>query len=159
MPSGPTPAVRALVTAGFSFELHSYHHDPECDSYGDEVVLALDLDPLRVLKTLIIEADTRLACAVVPVAHQLDLRSAAAVLDAKSARMAERSAAERSSGYVLGAVSPMGQKRKLTTVVDETALRWPTVYVSAGRRGLELELSPADLLRATNATVGRIART
>jgi len=158
MPSGPTPAVRALVTAGLPFELHSYRHDPDCDSYGDEVVLALDVDPLRVFKTLIIEADTRLACAVVPVAHQLDLRSAAAVLDAKSARLAERAAAERSSGYVLGGVSPIGQKRKLSTVVDETALRWPTVYVSAGRRGLELELSPADLLAATNATVARLGR-
>ncbi len=158
MPSGPTPAVRALVNAGVQFELHSYRHDPDCDSYGDEVVAALDVDPLRVLKTLIVEADTRLACAVVPVAHKLDFRSLAGALDVKSTRMAERAAAERSSGYVIGGVSPIGQKRKLATIVDETALAWPTVYVSAGRRGLELEISPADLLRATNATTARISR-
>lgn len=158
MPNGPTPAVRALATAGLQFELHSYRHDPDCESYGDEVVAALDVDPLRVFKTLIVEADTRLACAVVPVAHQLDLRRAASALDAKSVRMAERAAAERSSGYVVGGVSPIGQKRKLPTVVDETSLSWATVYVSAGRRGLELEVSPADLIKATNAKVARIGR-
>ena len=153
MPVGPTPAVRAVVTAGIAHELHSYRHDPESTSFGEEAALALDVDPMRVYKTLIVDVGSRLACAVVAVAVKLDLRALAAVLGAKSAQLAERA-----TGYVIGGVSPIGQKRRLATVIDEASQVWPTIYVSAGRRGLELEVAPADLAALTGGSFAPIGR-
>lgn len=158
MPVGPTPAVRAVVTAGIAHELHSYRHDPESTSFGEEAALALDVDPMRVYKTLIVDVGSRLACAVVAVAVKLDLRALAAVLGAKSAQLAERTVAERATGYVIGGVSPIGQKRRLATVIDEASQVWPTIYVSAGRRGLELEVAPADLAALTGGSFAPIGR-
>ncbi len=158
MPSGPTPAVRAVVGARVDYELHSYRHDPDATSFGEEAAAALGVDPTRVLKTLIVDVGARLVCAVVPVAYQLDFRGLAGALGTKTAQLAEHSVAERSTGYVLGGISPVGQKRKLATVIDDSATKWPTVYVSAGRRGLELELAPDVLAALTNATFARISR-
>ncbi len=158
MPSGPTPAVRAVVGARVDYELHSYRHDPDATSFGEEAAAALGVDPTRVLKTLIVDVGARLVCAVVPVAHQLDFRGLAGALCTKTAQLVEHSVSERSTRYVLGGISPVGQKRKLATVIDDSATKWPTVYVSAGRRGLELELAPDVLAALTNATFARISR-
>jgi Cys-tRNA(Pro)/Cys-tRNA(Cys) deacylase len=146
------------VTAGVAYELHSYRHDPEETSFGEEAALALHVEPMRVYKTLIVDVGTRLACGVVPVAQQLDMRALASVLGAKNAQLAERNIAERSTGYVIGGVSPIGQKRRIATVIDTSSQDWPTIYVSAGRRGLELELAPADLAALTNASFALICR-
>lgn len=135
------------------FTLREYEHDPRAESYGLEAVEKLGLDPDRVFKTLVAEVDGTLTVAVVPVGTQLDLRALG-----KRARMADPKAAERATGYVAGGMSPLGQRRSLATVIDESALEFETVHVSAGRRGLELELAPADLVRLTEARVARIAR-
>jgi Cys-tRNA(Pro)/Cys-tRNA(Cys) deacylase len=134
--------------------VHAYEHDPRAESYGLEAVERLGLDPARVFKTLVVDLDGSLEVAVVPVAAQLDLRA----LGGKRSRMAEPRDVERSSGYVLGGVSPLGQRRKLPTSVDSSALEHETVFVSAGRRGLELELDPNDLVRLTDASVRPLTR-
>ena len=156
--SGGTPATVALTRAGIDFTLHAYDHDPRADSYGLEAAEALGLDPARVFKTLMAEVDGRLAVAVVPVSGQLDLKALARALDGSRAAMAELGAAERATGYVAGGISPVGQKRRSRTVVDESALTHPTIYVSAGRRGLDLEIAPADLVRITEAVTARVGR-
>ena len=148
-----TPAIAAATRAGVSFAVHAYEHDPRAESYGLEAVEKLGLDPARVFKTLVAEVDGALTVAVVPVGAQLDLRALG-----KRARMADRAAAERATGYVTGGISPLGQRRSLATVLDESALAFETIHVSAGRRGLELELAPDDLVRLTGARVSRIAR-
>ena len=148
-----TPAIEAATRAGVSFAVHAYEHDPRAESYGLEAVEKLGLDPARVFKTLVAEVDGALTVAVVPVAAQLDLRALG-----KRARMADRASAERATGYVTGWISPLGQRRSLATVLDESALAFETIHVSAGRRGLELELAPDDLVRLTGARVSRIAR-
>lgn len=156
---GGTPATAALTRTGVSFVLHPYeHHDGE-QHYGDEATAALGLDPTRVFKTLVVELAGRggsLAVAVVPVARQLDLKAFATALGAKKAGMADHDAAQRSSGYVLGGISPLGQRTQLPTVVDASALTFETVFVSAGRRGLQVELSPADLVTLTGAQVAAV---
>ncbi|RKE18615.1 Cys-tRNA(Pro) deacylase [Streptomyces sp. TLI_171] len=156
--AGGTPATVALDTAGVPFTVHEYAHDPAAASYGAEAAEAMGVAPGRVFKTLLAETDGALAVAVVPVSGQLDLKALATALGAKRAAMAEPAAAERSTGYVVGGISPLGQRKKLRTVVDSGALAWETVYVSAGRRGLELELAPADLVRLTAAVTAPIAR-
>jgi len=156
--SGGTPATVGLTRAGIDFTLHAYDHDPRADSYGLEAAEALGLDPARVFKTLMAEVDGRLAVAVVPVSGQLDLKALARALGGSRAAMAELGAAERATGYVAGGISPVGQKRRSRTVVDESALTHPTIYVSAGRRGLDLEIAPADLVRITEAVTARVGR-
>lgn len=164
---GGTPATVALDRAGVPHTLHPYGHDPAVPSYGMEAAQALGLDPASVFKTLLaaVEAGRAgragLVVAVVPVSGQLDLKALASAVGAKRAAMAEPAAAERSTGYVVGGISPLGQKRRLPTVVDATALEHDTVYVSGGRRGLDVGLAPADLVRlldATVAVIGRISR-
>jgi len=155
---GGTPATVALTRAGISFTLHEYAHDPRAESFGLEAAQALGLDPARVFKTLMATVDTRLAVAVVPVSGQLDLKALARALGASRAAMAERAAAERTTGYVAGGISPIGQKRRHPTVLDASALDHPTIFVSGGRRGLDLELSPADLVRVTDAVTAPVGR-
>jgi len=147
-----TPAVALLDRERVSYTLHEYEHDPAHPSYGLEAVEKLGLDAARVFKTLVAEVDGRLVCCVIPVAARLDLRALG-----KRARMAAEREAERATGYVVGGISPLGQRRRLLTVVDESALGHETIHVSAGRRGLEVELAPGDLVRLTSATVRRCA--
>lgn len=149
--SAGTPATAALIRAGVEFRLASYPHDPRAASYGTEAVEALGLDPVRVFKTLLARVDGDLAVGVVPVAAQLDLKALARALGGRRATMAELADAERATGYVAGGISPVGQKRRLPTVVDSSALDHATVHVSAGRRGLEMELAPGDLVEVTRA--------
>ncbi|GLW70698.1 Cys-tRNA(Pro)/Cys-tRNA(Cys) deacylase [Kitasatospora phosalacinea] len=156
--TGGTPATVALDTAGVPFTVHEYAHDPAAASYGAEAAEAMGVSPDRVFKTLLAETDGTLAVAVVPVSGQLDLKALAAALGTKRAAMADPAAAERSTGYVVGGISPLGQRRKLRTVVDSGALAHPTVFVSAGKRGTEVELAPADLVRLTAALTAPIAK-
>lgn len=156
--SGGTPATVALTRAGIDFTLHEYAHDPRAGSYGHEAAEALGLAPERVFKTLLADVDGRLTVAVVPVSGQLDLKALARAVGGSKAAMADVAAAERATGYVVGGISPVGQRRQLPTVVDEAALPQPTVFVSAGRRGLDLELAPADLVRITEAITARVGR-
>lgn len=156
--AGGTPATVALTRAGTSFVLHEYTHDPRSASYGLEAAEALGLDAARVFKTLMASVDGSLTVAVVPVSGQLDLKALARSLGGSRASMADQAAAERATGYVAGGISPIGQKRRHRTVVDGSALDHATVFVSAGRRGLELEISPADLVRITEAIVDRVGR-
>ena len=155
---GGTPATVALTRAGIGFRLHEYAHDPRAESYGLEAATALGLDPARVFKTLMASVDGRLTVAVVPVSGQLDLKALARAVGGSRAAMAEVSAAERATGYVAGGISPVGQRRPHPTVVDSTALDHPTVFVSAGRRGLDLEIAPADLVRITAAITEQVGR-
>ena len=156
--SGGTPATVALTRAGIPFTLHEYAHDPRAESFGLEAADALGLDPVRVFKTLMATVDTRLAVAVVPVSGQLDLKALARALGGSRAAMAERAAAERATGYVAGGISPIGQKRGHPTVLDVSALEHPTIFVSGGRRGLDLEIAPADLVRITEAVTAPVGR-
>ncbi|WP_433023297.1 Cys-tRNA(Pro) deacylase [Kribbella sp. CA-294648] len=141
-----------------TFTTHTYDHDPAAKSYGLEAAEALGLQPEQVFKTLLVDVDGKLSVGVVPVDKQLDLKAVAAALNGKKATMADPAAAERITGYVVGGISPIGQKRLLPTVVDETASVHDTVYVSGGRRGLDLGLSPADLIKLTAARTAPIAR-
>ena len=153
---GGTPATVALTGAGVAFTLHPYHHDDAATHFGEEAALALGVEPTRIFKTLLADVGDELVVAVVPVARQLDLKALAAVLGVKRATMADPAAATRSTGYVLGGISPFGQRTRLRTVVDDSALDHPTVLVSAGKRGLQVELAPADLVRVTGALSGRV---
>jgi Cys-tRNA(Pro)/Cys-tRNA(Cys) deacylase len=156
--SGGTPATVALARAGIAFTVHTYEHDPAADSFGLEAATVLGLDPAQVFKTLLVSVDGRLVVAVVPVAGRLDLKAVAAAVGGKKAVMADPAAAERATGYVVGGISPVGQKRPHPTVVDDSALAFATVYVSGGRRGLDLGVSPADLVALTSATVAPVRR-
>lgn len=156
--SAGTPATAALTAAGVAFTLHPYDHDPAVPSYGLEAAAALGLPPEQVFKTLLVDTGRGLGVAVVPVAGSLALKAAAAALGVKRATMADPAVAERVTGMVVGGISPVGQKRSLPTVVDESALLFDVVYVSGGRRGLDIGLSPTDLVRMTGATVADVAR-
>jgi Cys-tRNA(Pro)/Cys-tRNA(Cys) deacylase len=153
-----TPATVAAERAGVQFRTHEYSHDPTAQSYGDEAAAALGQSTDRVFKTLVADVDGRLVVAVVPVSQQLDLKALAAAAGGKRAAMADPLLAQRATGYVVGGISPLGQRKRLATVVDESASAFDTVYVSAGRRGLEIELAPGDLVALTQATVAAIAR-
>ena len=159
---GGTPATVALTRAGVAFTLHEYDHDPLAQerggSYGLEAASALGLDPERVFKTLLADLDGALVVAVVPVSGRLDLKALARALGGSRAAMADPKAAERATGYVTGGISPVGQKRTLRTVVDASALAYDAVYVSAGRRGLDLGIAPADLVAVTGAVTAAIGR-
>jgi len=156
--AGGTPATTALSAASIAYTVHDYAHDARAASYGEEAAAALGIGADRVLKTLLADVDGTLTVAVVPVSGQLDLKALARAVGGRKASMAEPRAAERSTGYVVGGISPLGQRRPHPTVVDATALDHPTVFVSAGRRGLEVELAPADLVRLTAAVVAPIGR-
>jgi len=147
-----TPAIAAAEQAGIVFRTHAYEHDPKAESYGLEAAEKLGVDAGRVFKTLVASVDGKLSVAVVPVAAQLDLKALG-----KRAELAKPADAERATGYVTGGISPLGQRKPLPTVVDASALEHETVFVSAGRRGLELELDPRDLVRLTGAGVAAIA--
>ena len=152
--SAGTPATVALTAAGIPFSVHAYDHDPSATSYGLEAADALGLPPEQVFKTLLVDTGSGLAVGIVPVSCQLDLKAMASALGVKRVEMADPRAAERSSGYVVGGISPIGQKRLLPTVLDETAELFETIYVSGGRRGMDLGLAPADLIRVTRAIRG-----
>ena len=152
-----TTATIALDRAKILYKLHEYEHDPRRESYGLEASQALGVPPEQVFKTLVAAVDGALAVGVVPVHRQLDLKALAAAAGGKRAVMAEVAAAERATGYVAGGISPVGQKRRLPVVVDESALSLGTMFCSGGRRGLEIELAPADLIKATGAIVAAIA--
>jgi Cys-tRNA(Pro)/Cys-tRNA(Cys) deacylase len=154
-----TPALNAARKAGIPHRIHEYQHDPKAESYGLEAAEKLGVSADRVFKTLIAELDDgRLAVGIVPVAMSLNLKALAAALSAKRAELADMAKAERTTGYVAGGISPLGQKKMLPTVLDGSAAQHATIYVSAGRRGLEIELSPADLLRMTRGSSAAIAR-
>jgi len=156
-----TPALDILTAAGVTFSLHEYDHEAR-HHFGDETVAVLGVSAQRVFKTLIASITTsgkpELVVALVPVSGQLDLKALARVLAAKNADMADPAIAQRSSGYVVGGISPLGQRTRLRTVVDSSAMAYGTVLVSGGRRGLQVELDPADLVRLTDATVAEIGR-
>ncbi|ARZ70591.1 transcriptional regulator [Streptomyces albireticuli] len=156
--SGSTPAIVALEQAGAAFTVHAYDHDPAVASYGEEAARALGRNPGQIFKTLVAEVDGALTVAVVPVSGSLDLKALAAAVGGKRAAMADPAAAERTTGYVRGGISPLGQRKRLPTALDSSADAHPTVCVSAGRRGLEVELAPADLAALTGAVVAPIAR-
>jgi Cys-tRNA(Pro)/Cys-tRNA(Cys) deacylase len=151
-----TPATAALTAAGVPFVLHPYSHDPSAASYGAEAAEALGIDPERVFKTLMVEVEGRLAVGVVPVSGNLDLKAFASALGAKKATMADPAAAERRTGYVLGGISPLGQRQSSPTVIDHSALALETMLVSGGKRGLDIEMAPADLIRLTAAIAAPI---
>jgi Cys-tRNA(Pro)/Cys-tRNA(Cys) deacylase len=152
-----TPATALLDKQRVAHTLHSYSHDPRHESYGLEAAEALGLVPGRVFKTLVAEVDGALAVGVVPVTGQLDLKALAAALKGKKAKMADVAAAERATGYVAGGISPLGQKKRLPVVVDSSALEFETMFCSAGRRGLEVEIAPGELVRLTSAVVAPIS--
>lgn len=164
--SGGTPATVALTRAGIAFTLRAYDHDPAAESFGLEAAAALGVEPERVLKTLLASVDPstgsggsgRLVVGIVPVSGQLDLKALASAVGGKRAEMADPKVAERTTGYVVGGISPVGQRKQLPTVLDASALGYDAVLVSGGKRGLDLELSPHDLVRVTGATVAPISR-
>lgn len=156
--AGGTPATSALTAAGVAFTVHEYPHDPRAESYGTEAAEAMGIDPGRVFKTLFVDLDGALVVGVVPVVGQLDLKAIARALEGRKAAMADPKAAERATGYVIGGISPLGQRKAHPTVVDDSALIHATVFVSAGRRGMEVEVSPAELVRLTAARVATIRR-
>ncbi|GAB1330212.1 Cys-tRNA(Pro) deacylase [Streptomyces sennicomposti] len=157
--SAGTPATVALTAAGVDFTVHAYDHDPSHPSYGEEAAEAMGVSPDRVFKTLVADVDGNLTVAVVPVAGSLDLKALASAVGGKRAAMADPALAERTTGYVRGGISPLGQRKKLPTVLDASATAHATICVSAGRRGLEVELAPQDLAALTDATLAPVGRT
>lgn len=156
---GPTTAATVQLTrAGVAFTPHVYHHDDASTDYGMEAVRALGVDAARVFKTLMVDTDQGLAIGIVSVDSMLDLKALAAAVDAKRAVMADRAVAERKSGYVVGGISPFGQKTPLSTVLDEYAILFDTIFVSGGRRGFDIEVSPEDLLLVTAGWIAPIRR-
>ena len=153
-----TPAIRAAEAAEIPFRVHRYEHDPAADNFGTEAAQKLGLPPERVFKTLVAAVDGKaLVMAVVPVAARLDLKKLAGVVGGKRADMADPATAERATGYVVGGISPLGGRKRLPTVLDASVLAHETVFVSAGQRGVQMELSPQDLVRLTAATTAPIA--
>jgi Cys-tRNA(Pro)/Cys-tRNA(Cys) deacylase len=157
---GPmTPAINCLKKSNISHQVHQYDHDPNSKAYGEEAAEKLKVSFDRIFKTLVILMDNKtLSVAMVPVSKQLDLKAVATALGSKKTAMADKKAVERSTGYVLGGVSPIGQKKRLKTMMDRSALNFNTVFVSAGRRGLQIELSPKDLALQTHAIYGDISK-
>ena len=153
-----TPAINAAKKAKIPYTVHEYEHDPAAPSFGVEAAEKLGVPPEMVFKTLVVDAGGKLAVAVVPVLLKLDLKKMAKALGAKKAAMAEVKAMERTTGYVVGGVSPLGQKRALPTVIDESARDFDAMFVSAGKRGLDIELSPADLAALTRASFAPVSR-
>lgn len=153
-----TPATVALASAGIHFTPHLYEHDPGATNFGLEAAEKLELDPDRVFKTLLADADGQLVVGIVPVTGTLDLKALATAVGAKKAVMADPKLAERKTGYIVGGISPIGQKSAHPTVIDETAILFETVFVSGGRRGFDVELSPDDLAAVTAGSFAAIGR-
>lgn len=154
-----TPAINLAAKAKIVYEVHEYDHDPASASYGGEAAEKLGVPEARVFKTLVVDLGNHaLAVGIVPVSSMLSLKSIAKALCSKKAAMADKTEVERITGYVLGGVSPLGQKKRLPMVIDASAQAFPTVYVSAGRRGLEIELRPQDLATLTGATFAEICQ-
>ena len=153
-----TPATVALTAAGIAFTPHAYEHDAANTNFGLEAASALQLDAEQVFKTLLADVDGTLTVAIVPVTGKLDLKALAAAVGGKKAEMADPKVAERKTGYVVGGISPIGQKTRHVTVLDETAELFDTIFVSGGRRDFDIELAPADLLAITGGSVAAIAR-
>lgn len=153
-----TPAIELAKHQGIPHTVHAYEHDPDCSSYGSEAAEALGLDENRVFKTLVVDLGNQLAVAVLPVSHMLGLKLMAKAAGAKKATMADKTAVERSTGYVLGGVSPLGQKKCLPTYIDTSARDYPTIFVSAGRRGLEIELVAEDLRRLAGGSFAELCQ-
>ncbi|WP_277051639.1 Cys-tRNA(Pro) deacylase [Zestomonas thermotolerans] len=154
-----TPAIDLLKKAKAEYQVHTYQHDPKTPSYGLEAAEKLGIDPARVFKTLLAASDKgELLVAVVPVAGSLDLKALAKAAGAKTADMADPAAAQRATGYLVGGISPLGQKKRLRTFIDESARNHPTIHVSGGRRGLEVELSAETLAQHTQASFAAIGR-
>lgn len=156
--AGGTPATVALTRAGVEFSTHTYEHDPRSTSFGLEAATALGLDPQEVFKTLLADVDGRTVVGIVPVAGSLDLKALAAAAGGRRAEMTDPTRAQRLTGYVLGGISPVGQRTSLPTYLDATAEDLPRIYVSGGRRGLDIGLDPADLIRVTGAVLAPIGR-
>ena len=152
-----TRATALLVRNRVTHTVHAYEHDPRADGFGEEAARALGVPEGRLFKTLVAVVDTKLVCAVVPVSGRLSLKALATALGGKRADMADPAAAARATGYVIGGISPLAQQTRLPVVIDSTAEQFPTVFVSAGKRGLQVELAPADLVMLTSATVAPIA--
>ncbi|GAB16619.1 putative aminoacyl-tRNA deacylase [Gordonia effusa NBRC 100432] len=156
-----TPAIAALEKSGIAHQVHKYRHDARSTDYGAEAVDALGptlgIVAAQIFKTLVVDLSGSLAVAIIPVPQQLSLKSTAAALGSAKAVMADPKAVTRSTGYVLGGVSPLGQRTRLATVIDSSAQTWPTILCSAGRRGLEIALDPVDLIAATGAIIADIA--
>lgn len=153
-----TPATTALTKAGVAFTAHEYEHDPRTTSFGLEAAERLDLDPVTVFKTLLADVDDRTVVAIVPVAGSLDLKALAHVAGGRRAALADTAKAQRLTGYVVGGISPVGQRRTLPTYLDDSAMEHPTIYVSGGRRGLDIGVAPADLIRVTGAVIAPLGR-
>lgn len=153
-----TPATKLLDALGITWIAHEYDHGPHERDFGKEAALKLNLDPAQVFKTLIVKADVGFVVAVIPVNAMLDLKAAAAAVGGKKAEMAEVLDAERITGYVHGGISPLGQRKKLPTVVDQSAMDFPTMFVSGGRRGFDVEVAPADLLLACDGSLATLRR-
>ena len=152
-----TPATKAAKKAGIEFKLHEYQHDAQASSYGEEAATLLGVEPNRVFKTLLVATnENKLAVAIVPVSHQLNLKAVAKALKVKKVAMAKPHDAENATGYILGGISPLGQKKRLNFIIDSSSLESQTVFVSGGRRGLEIELSPMDLIQLCNAKTADI---
>ncbi|MDQ1722265.1 MAG: Cys-tRNA(Pro)/Cys-tRNA(Cys) deacylase [Pseudonocardiales bacterium] len=155
--SGGTPATVALDRAGVGYTLHPYAHDSRAGSYGDEAAALLGIDPRRMFKTLIAAVDSRLVCAVVPVASRLNLKALASAAGGRRADLADPARAQRVTGYLIGGISPLGHKSPMPVLVDSSVTGFDTVFVSAGKRGLQVELAPGDLLRLSGASTAPIA--
>ncbi|TDW74488.1 Cys-tRNA(Pro)/Cys-tRNA(Cys) deacylase [Curtobacterium sp. PhB25] len=157
--SPSTPATVALDRAGVSYTPHVYDHHESATNFGEEAAAALGLREEQVFKTLVVSVDGALAVAIVPVANRLDLKAIAAAVGGKKATLADPALAEKRTGYVVGGISPVGQKSWIRTVLDESALAYDSIFVSGGRRGFDIEVAPADLARVTEAISAAIART
>ena len=153
-----TPATVALTRAGVPFTVHAYEHDPRAASFGQEAADALGLSVAEVFKTLMAMVDGQPVVGIVPVSGSLDLKALAAAAGGRRADLADAAVAQRLTGYVVGGISPIGQKKAVPTFLDESARTLPTIYVSGGRRGLDLGVAPDDLLRVTRGAYARIGR-
>ena len=154
-----TPAINCLKKAKINYQIHQYEHDANSKAYGEEAAEKLNIPFDQILKTLVISVDNKnLSVALVPVSKQLDLKAFIKVIGSKRAKMANKKEIERVTGYILGGVSPIGQKKKLITIIDSSALKFNTIYVSAGRRGMQIEISPKDLGSQTNAIFDDIGK-
>ena len=154
-----TPGIKVAQQAKITHTVHEYEHEPSNDSYGLEASTKLGVDQERVFKTLVVSLDNKeLAVGIIPVSSKLSMKQIAKATGAKKAKMAAQADVERSTGYVLGGVSPLGQKKRLKTVLDSSAQNYATIFVSAGRRGLEIELDPQDLVKLTNGSLAQISQ-